>query len=164
MTVGKTHSGKTTFGYKIAKKLKQHCLLDSDILAEFLREYVPDLYKNDFVKNSNKISSGYNLKKKILTEIYKHALKTNIPIIITSANQTKKIRKEIYLLSKKEKRKFILVYFDLPEKILIRDYIRKMRIRDEELGKGWGQIVTPLFIDTIGGKQELNCANTEGIL
>ena len=38
-----------------------------------------------------------------------------------------------------------------------------MRIRDEEIGKGWGQIVTPLSIDTVGGKQELNCANTEGI-
>ena len=45
----------------------------------------------------------------------------------------------------------------------VKDYIRKMRIRDEELGKGWGQIVTPLSIDTIGGKQKLNCANTEGI-
>ena len=42
-----------------------------------------------------------------------------------------------------------------------KDYIRKMRIRDEELSKGWGQIVTPLLIATAGGKQELNCANTE---
>ncbi len=45
----------------------------------------------------------------------------------------------------------------------VKDYIRKMRIRDEELGKGWGQIVTLLSMDTAGGKQELNCANTEGI-
>ena len=45
----------------------------------------------------------------------------------------------------------------------VKDYIRKMRIRDDELGKGWGQIVTPLSIDTVGGKQELNCANTEGM-
>ena len=43
------------------------------------------------------------------------------------------------------------------------DYIKKMRSRDEELSKGWGQIVTPLLIDTAGGKQSLNCANTEGI-
>lgn len=43
------------------------------------------------------------------------------------------------------------------------DYIKKMRSRDEELGKGWGQIVTPLWLDTEGGKQQLNCANTEGI-
>jgi len=45
----------------------------------------------------------------------------------------------------------------------VKDYIRKIRIRDEELSKGWGQIVTPLSIDTAGGKQKLNCANTEGI-
>jgi len=45
----------------------------------------------------------------------------------------------------------------------VKDYIRKMRIRDSELEKGWGQIVTPLSIETIGGKQKLNCANTEGI-
>ncbi|MCK5416369.1 phage antirepressor protein, partial [Candidatus Parcubacteria bacterium] len=44
----------------------------------------------------------------------------------------------------------------------VKDYIRKIRIRDEELSKGWGQIVTPLSIETAGGKQKVNCANTEG--
>jgi DNA-damage-inducible protein D len=44
-----------------------------------------------------------------------------------------------------------------------KDYTRKMRDRDVELGKGWGQIVTPLSIQTAGGLQNLNCANTEGI-
>lgn len=44
-----------------------------------------------------------------------------------------------------------------------KDYIRKMRDRDAELSKGWGQIVTPLVIETAGGPQNLNCANTEGI-
>jgi hypothetical protein len=44
------------------------------------------------------------------------------------------------------------------------DYIKKMRKRDEELSKGWGQFVTPLSIQTEGGLQQLNCANTEGIL
>jgi len=43
------------------------------------------------------------------------------------------------------------------------DYIKKMRSRDEELAKGWGQIVTPLWMETSGGKQKMNCANTEGI-
>ncbi len=38
-----------------------------------------------------------------------------------------------------------------------------MRRRDPELSKGWGQIATPLPIQTKGGKQKLNCANTEGI-
>jgi len=43
------------------------------------------------------------------------------------------------------------------------DYIKKMRSRDTELAKGWGQIVTPLWLKTSGGKQKMNCANTEGI-
>lgn len=43
------------------------------------------------------------------------------------------------------------------------DYIKKMRSRDNELAKGWGQIVTPLWLNTEGGKQQVNCANTEGI-
>ena len=33
------------------------------------------------------------------------------------------------------------------------DYIKKMRKRDEELGKGWGQIVTPLYVATAGENQ-----------
>jgi hypothetical protein len=41
------------------------------------------------------------------------------------------------------------------------DYIKKVRSRDEGLKEGWGQIVTPLPIQTTGGKQNLNCVNTE---
>ena len=44
------------------------------------------------------------------------------------------------------------------------DYIKKMRKRDYELSKGWGQIVTPLELETAGGKQKINCANVEGLL
>lgn len=43
-------------------------------------------------------------------------------------------------------------------------YIKDMRRRDEELSKGWGQIATPLAIQTEGGLQKMNCANTEGVL
>jgi DNA-damage-inducible protein D len=42
-------------------------------------------------------------------------------------------------------------------------YLKDMRRRDPELAKGWGQIATPLLMDTLGGPQKLNCANTEGI-
>lgn len=45
----------------------------------------------------------------------------------------------------------------------VTDYIKKMRKRDEELGKGWGQIVTPLSVQTAGGKQKTNFANTQGL-
>jgi len=42
-------------------------------------------------------------------------------------------------------------------------YVKDMRRRDPELTKGWGQIATPLSVETRGGKQKLNCSNTEGI-
>jgi len=42
-------------------------------------------------------------------------------------------------------------------------YIKDMRRRDTELSEGWGQIATPLSIQTAGGVQKINCANTEGI-
>jgi len=86
----------------------------------------------------------------------KREIKTQIAIF-----QGKKVRKTVH------QNEWCFVVNDIV-KILtdtpnVKDYIRKMRIRDKELGKGWGQIVTPLSINTAGGKQKLNCANTEGI-
>ena len=43
------------------------------------------------------------------------------------------------------------------------DYLKKMRKRDPQLAEGWGQIVTPLSIQTAGGKQKVNFADTKGI-
>ncbi len=44
------------------------------------------------------------------------------------------------------------------------DYIKKMKSRDLELAKGWGQIVTPLWIDTSWWRQKVNCTNTKWAL
>ena len=43
-----------------------------------------------------------------------------------------------------------------------KQYIQKMKQRDEPLDKGWVQIVHTLSVDTSGGKQKMNCVNTEG--
>ncbi len=51
----------------------------------------------------------------------------------------------------------------LTESINPTDYIKKMKKRDPLLAKGWGQIVTPLSIQTAGGRQRVNCATLEGI-
>lgn len=42
-----------------------------------------------------------------------------------------------------------------------KDYITKMKLRDPELSKGYGQFVSTLPIPTRGGKQKMSCANTE---
>jgi len=75
--------------------------------------------------------------------------------------QKKEIRKTIY----ENEWWFVIadVIFVLTDSKNPKGYIKDMRRRDEELSKGWGQIATPLSIDTTGGVQKLNCANTEGI-
>ena len=44
-----------------------------------------------------------------------------------------------------------------------KQYLKNMLNRDDELAKGWVQIEHPLLIETAGGKQRVNCANTEGV-
>ena len=44
-----------------------------------------------------------------------------------------------------------------------KQYIQKMKQRDEELAKGWVQFVHTLSIPTSGGAQDMNCANPEGL-
>lgn len=51
----------------------------------------------------------------------------------------------------------------LTESVNPKDYINKMRRRDKELAKGYVQFVHILLISTAGGRQKMNCANTEGI-
>lgn len=43
-------------------------------------------------------------------------------------------------------------------------YWSNLRRKDEELKQGYGKIYSTLAIDTEGGKQKMNCANTEGVL
>ena len=81
--------------------------------------------------------------------------------------------KRIALFQRKEVRRVIhnnewwFVVVDvvaaLTDSINPTDYFNKVRQRDPELAKGYGQIVHPLSIATAGGMQKLNCANTEGI-
>ena len=73
----------------------------------------------------------------------------------------KKIRKTIYLNE---------WYFVIEDVVLAlidsndpKQYLQKMKSRDAQLNKGWIQIVHTLEIETSGGKQKINCANTEGI-
>lgn len=75
--------------------------------------------------------------------------------------------KKIRTLWHEEKQKWFFVIADVVQVLTDTpnpgDYIKKMRKRDKELSKGWGQIVTPLPVETSGGKQKLNCANAQGI-
>ncbi|MCL2727995.1 MAG: Bro-N domain-containing protein [Bacteroidales bacterium] len=45
-----------------------------------------------------------------------------------------------------------------------KQYIKRLRQRDEELAQGWVQFVPTLLVETTGGKQLMNCADLKGIL
>ena len=79
---------------------------------------------------------------------------------------------QIALFKKKEIRKVIynnewwFVIVDiieaLTDSVNPKQYLKNMLNRDEELAKGWVQFEHPLSIETTGGPQMINCANTEG--
>lgn len=52
----------------------------------------------------------------------------------------------------------------LTDSVNPKDYITKMKKRDNLLAEGWGQIVTPLSMETSGGRQKVNCADAKGLL
>lgn len=45
-----------------------------------------------------------------------------------------------------------------------KQYVKRMKLRDPELNKGWVRIVHTLPVETGGGKQRMSCVNTEGLL
>lgn len=77
-----------------------------------------------------------------------------------SAFQDKKIRRTWF----NDEWWFVLedIVYALTDSKDPKGYINKMRQRDEELSKGYGQIVHTLPIKTAGGLQNMNCTNTEG--
>jgi shikimate kinase len=119
MTVGKTHSGKTTFGRELAQQLGPCCLLDSNEVADFLKRTYSDLYQADYEEGSNQPTRGYYLKLAVVAEIYKAALSTNLPIIFTTSNAKKQLRQEICRLAKESGRSTIMVYFNIADEVLV---------------------------------------------
>ena len=62
-------------------------------------------------------------------------------------------------------------YFVVEDVILVltdskdpKQYIKRMRQRDEDLAKGWVQFLPTLWVETAGGKQQMGCANAKGLL
>ena len=74
-------------------------------------------------------------------------------------------KKEVRRVWKDEQWYFVItdIVRALTDSVQPDGYIKDMRRRDEELSKGWGQIATPLTINTDGGPQKLNCASLQGI-
>ena len=119
MTVGKTHSGKTTFGRELVKKVKGSCVIDADDIAIFLKETYPSLYDKTYIKKNDECTQGYYLKRATYLSVCHHALRTKLTVILSNANAYKMYRDEVCAFAHQEKRKIVMIYFNLPEDILL---------------------------------------------
>jgi adenylate kinase family enzyme len=110
ITVGKTHSGKTTFAKALEQQMHNSLVIDQDNHAEFINTY----YKTLLPKQ------GPNTIKYAITQtIVDYAVnQTNFHLILCNSNRARKGR--VDLLSHFQNKGFIsiLVNFDIPDHIL----------------------------------------------
>jgi tRNA uridine 5-carbamoylmethylation protein Kti12 len=120
ITVGKTHSGKTTFANALEKQLNNSFVMDQDNHAEFINTY----YKNIQPKQ------GPNTLKHSLSKLIVDYAKenTDFHFIICNSNRSRKGR--VYLLEElftTDEFVRILVHFDIPDDILQERVIQSQR-------------------------------------
>ena len=113
ITVGKTHSGKTTFAKALEKQLTNSFVLDQDNQAEFINRYYKKLQPK---RGPNTLKHA--LSKQIVNYAKEH---TELHFIICNSNRSRKDR--AYLLEELfQKNDFyrILVHLDIPDEILLK--------------------------------------------
>lgn len=110
ITVGKTHSGKTTFAKELEKKLNEALVIDQDNHAEFLNTY----YKKLIPKQGNN-----NIKYAITQTIVDYAVnQTNLHLILCNSYRLRKARLNLLEHFRIKGFTSILVNFDIPDHIL----------------------------------------------
>lgn len=111
ITVGKTHSGKTTFAKVLDQELNNSLVMDQDNHAEFI---------NTFYNTLQPKRGPNTLKHAISQLIVDYAIEqTNFHLIICNSNRNRKGR--LHLLKQLfHKNEFIriLVHFDIPDHVL----------------------------------------------
>ncbi|HDR8193853.1 AAA family ATPase [Bacillus thuringiensis] len=111
ITVGKTHSGKTTFAKELEKELPNSFIMDQDNQAEFINTHYEKLQPTE---GSNILKHG--LSKFIVDYAKEH---TNLHLIICNSNRSKNGR--FYLLNEvfpQNEYIRILVHFAIPDDVL----------------------------------------------
>ncbi|UCZ55062.1 ATP-binding protein [Bacillus shivajii] len=111
ITVGKTHSGKTTFARALERELNNSLVMDQDNHAEFINTYYQNLQPK---KGPNTLKHAIS---KLIVDYAKE--QTDCHLIICNSNRSRKGR--LYLLEElfnKEEFIRILVHFDIPNDVL----------------------------------------------
>ncbi|TFB19548.1 ATP-binding protein [Filobacillus milosensis] len=110
ITVGKTHSGKTTFARKLEEQLPNSVVIDQDNHAEFINAYYKKLIPSQ---------GPNNLKYTITQTMVDYTIKqTDYHLIKCNSNRNQKSRLDNINYYKKNGFITIIVYFNLPEQVL----------------------------------------------
>lgn len=110
MTVGKTHSGKSTFGQLLASRLGNACVIDQDNHAAFVNAHYRSLLPKQ----------GPNeLKYSVSEAVIDYAMtRTDVHVVLCNAYRSRSGRRK--LLEKFQAHGFttVLVHFDIPGEVL----------------------------------------------
>ncbi|MGW6193341.1 AAA family ATPase [Bacillus cereus] len=120
ITVGKTHSGKTTFARALEKELPHSFVMDQDNQAEFINTHYEKLQPTE---GPNTFKHGLS---KFIVDYAKEY--TNLHLIICNSNRSRNGR--MYLLNelfKHEEYVRIFVHFDIPDEVLYERVARSKR-------------------------------------
>ncbi|MCA1055907.1 ATP-binding protein [Rossellomorea aquimaris] len=110
MTVGKTHSGKTTFANRLEERLENAVVVDQDRHAAFINTYYRKLLAKE----------GPNTFKTALTKtIVQHAVEeTDCHLIVCNSNRSRSGRLRLLDYYHQKGFKSIVVDFNIPHHIL----------------------------------------------
>lgn len=110
VTVGKTHSGKTTFAKQLELHLKHSVVIDQDNHASFINAYYTSLRPKE----------GPNTLKYAVTQtIVDYAVnQTDCHLVLCNSNLTRNGRMDLLDYFRRKGFITILVYFDIPDDVL----------------------------------------------
>ncbi|MGN4766712.1 AAA family ATPase [Bacillus cereus group sp. MYBK216-2] len=120
ITVGKTHSGKTTFAKELEKEFPHSFVMDQDNQAQFINTHYEKLQP---AEGANTFKHGLS---KFIVDYAKEY--TSLHLIICNSNRSRNGR--MYLLNEsfpKEDYVRILVHFDMPADVLYERVARSTR-------------------------------------
>lgn len=110
ITVGKTHSGKTTFARALEKALADSLVLDQDNHAAFINTHYRAMLPQ---RGTNK------LKYALTTMLVNYAIRhTGYHLILCNANRNQQGRMKLLEKCRAEGFQSILVYFAIPHRVL----------------------------------------------
>jgi len=120
ITIGKTHSGKTTFGKDIKQRFSDIIFFDADILGDFFKIHYPWMYNQELLPlNEEGMTAGKSLEIVTRLEILEKASQTKYPLLISASHASSETRKTMLELAHTYNRNLILVFFNYSEEFLL---------------------------------------------